>query len=1179
MNAITRSHYFQAIPIALLPLSTTTIALLSMPSAIAQITPDRSLGAEQSRLNPNVTIDGKTSNRIEGGARRGANLFHSFEQFNINEGQRLYFANPEGIRNIFSRITGGDRTNILGTLGVEGNANLFLLNPNGIFFGRNATLDIRGSFLATTANGVRFGNQGSFSTVNPDAPPLLTVNPNALFFTQTSGRIENQSVAPAGADLRGNPRFGLQVPDNRSLLLVGGEVTLDGGGLQVANGYISLAGMSGTGEINLDANGDRFSLNVPANLLGADVTLKNGAIASTNGEGGGRIQTWGRRIIVRDGSRMSANTLGRLPGEGITSNASEQIQAIGESATGQRSSISAETESSGNAGTIVLNAPILQILAGARVSTLTRGRGTGGDITVNAPDQILVSGFTRNRNSGSDLFAQAGRNATGNAGTLSIRTRSLTVDEGGQVAVSTNGRSNAGRLNITAEDVRVQGDPLSIIAANTNAAGIGTGNAGELVIQTRRLLVRDGAEISASTSGSGSAGRLQINATESVQVSNRSSNGSSSSIVAGTYGLLGKAGELQINTPVLRVFSGGEVATPSLGSGAGGRLTIQTNRFLISDGFVGASSLGTGLGGNVTVYARQELRLNGDNSNLLSQTRGAARAGNIVVRTPNLILQNGALIATNTNGDSNAGNIDIRSDRILMQRGASISTTSAGAGAAGRLHIAATDSIQMQGAGSIINSGAAGTGDAGNIRISTPFLSARNQARISSDTIGRGNAGQVFLNLGQLQLREGALISSGTANQGNGGTVRINAADSIQIIGGKDRNSRTSDTISNATSNTTSNGTPSGLFAETQGAGNAGDLVINTPSLVVAEGAQIRAGNQLRSSGRGGDLNITAEQIRVSGTATNRRFPSALFASTRGTGSAGNVQIRANQFIVENGARVSAEALNQGREAGSVLIDTTQLAVRNRGAITVSSRNGQAGNLQIRANVVHLNRGNLTAEIGQASGAEIRLQAVEQLLLENNSLISAQAFTNATGGNITVDVRDGFIVAMPNQNSDIIAIASQGRGGNIAITTQGIFGIDPQRAIPRNQTNDIDASSQFSQPGTVTITRPDVDPTQGLTELPSEPRAPQPLASCQASGGEGDRFITTGSGGLPIQPDEPLSQLESLDDLQLPDAWRRVEQREQLHSSTITEAEDWIVNSEGKVELVAERRSAFRCSL
>ena len=125
--------------------------------AIAQIIPDNSLGRESSRAVPD-TINNLPSDRITGGAIRGVNLFHSLREFSIPQGRGAYFENPTGIANIFTRVTGGSPSNILGTLGVLGNANLFLINPKGIVFGPNARLDVRGSFLAATADSIVFNN-------------------------------------------------------------------------------------------------------------------------------------------------------------------------------------------------------------------------------------------------------------------------------------------------------------------------------------------------------------------------------------------------------------------------------------------------------------------------------------------------------------------------------------------------------------------------------------------------------------------------------------------------------------------------------------------------------------------------------------------------------------------------------------------------------------------------------------------------------------------------------------------------------------------------------------------------------------------------------------------------------------------------------------------------------------
>jgi filamentous hemagglutinin family protein len=184
-----------------LPLSLACLAVFPL-SAPAQIVPDGSLGAEGSVVVPQV-INGLPSDQLEGGAVRGGNLFHSFGEFSVPDGRGAYFANPAGVANIFSRVTGGNISQILGTLGVLGNANLYFLNPNGIVFGPNARLDVRGSFLATTADSFQFPNGYAFSATNPDAPPLLTVNiPIGLNFRANPTKtIVNQGNLSTGQDL------------------------------------------------------------------------------------------------------------------------------------------------------------------------------------------------------------------------------------------------------------------------------------------------------------------------------------------------------------------------------------------------------------------------------------------------------------------------------------------------------------------------------------------------------------------------------------------------------------------------------------------------------------------------------------------------------------------------------------------------------------------------------------------------------------------------------------------------------------------------------------------------------------------------------------------------------------------------------------------------------------------
>jgi filamentous hemagglutinin family protein len=274
-------------------LAATSGVIFSGNSAIAQIVPDRTLGAENSAVTPNIDIKGVSSDRIDGGAIRGSGLFHSFQEFNIREARGAYFSNPPGIDNIFGRVTGSNASNIDGRLGVLGNANLFLLNPNGILFGPNASLDIPGSFLGSTANNLKFGDGKEFSAINPTAPPLLSVSvPLGVQF--------NQAQPSAIANFAN-----LSVGQNLSLF---GGTVVSTGQLSAPGGQITVAAVPGDSMVNLSASGQFLNIDTSSIATGegsslADLLLNNdaqfypGLTVNSNAQ----VEVAGSGLSVRDG--------------------------------------------------------------------------------------------------------------------------------------------------------------------------------------------------------------------------------------------------------------------------------------------------------------------------------------------------------------------------------------------------------------------------------------------------------------------------------------------------------------------------------------------------------------------------------------------------------------------------------------------------------------------------------------------------------------------------------------------------------------------------------------------------------------------------------------------------------------------------------------------------------------
>ena len=608
--------------------------------ALAQVTPDETLGTQNSVVTPNVSINGTLADRIDGGATRGANLFHSFEQFNIGEGQRVYFVNPVGIENILTRVTGTEPSALLGILGVDGRANLFFLNPNGIIFGEKGLLDVQGSFVATTANTIQFGNQGFFSGSTPEIPQLLTVNPSALFFNQ----IATQPITSHAH---------LQVPNGQSLLLLGGNVILNEGILKAGNGRVELGGLAGSGSVGLNVNGNELSLSFPDGVARADVSLTNQARVDASGEGGGFVQVQGERITLTDASAIVADTEGNQNGKGILIQASQfSIQ------DGSQVSASATEESQGDSGGITVNASELVEVIGTRI--IGQSGGTGGN---DRPSRLASD-------------AQG----AGKAENLVINTGRLVVRNGGRISASTIDTTGGGSLIINAsESVEVSGTSSqrqrpSSLTVQTR----GVGQAGSLILNTGQLMVRDGAEVSASTFGTGGGGDIIINTFLSVEVSGTvmTRNGESPSrIVAdtgrpldsqdvGTIVGTGKGGSLNITTGQLIIRDGAEVTVSSQGLGNAGSLTIEADSILLENQGSLRGETASGLGGNITLDV-QDLILMRDGSAIATTAANNGSGGNITLNAPFIVAvpsENSDIVANADQGFG--GRIDLTATGI-----------------------------------------------------------------------------------------------------------------------------------------------------------------------------------------------------------------------------------------------------------------------------------------------------------------------------------------------------------------------------------------------------------------------------------------------------------------------------------------------------------------------------------
>jgi filamentous hemagglutinin family protein len=519
--------------------------------AFAQIIPDTTLGSENSTVTSTDAVD-----QINGGATRGANLFHSFQEFSVKEGRAAVFTNPAGIENILTRVTGANPSNILGTLGVSGgNASLFLINPNGILFGANARLAVGGSFVATTANAIRLAN-GDFFSASPGEPlptALLNVNPNAFFFNQVATQpIINRSIAMG---------TGLEVPQGQSLLLVGGDIQLEGGQMQAPGGRVELGGVAGAGTVGLNVDSNNLGLSFPDDLARADVSLANGAEVNVSAGNTGSIAINAHNLNLEGESKLQAGIdsgLGSVDSRAgdIEINTTGAITLTGATSLTQRSSIanSVQPGAIGQGGNIRITAGSLSVTKGGEITTSTKGRGNAGSVIIDAREKVeFESGQGDGRNfASSRAYSRVEKGAEGKAGDIHITTGSLSVIDGAFLSASTNGTGNAGHVFIDARDTvefaGVGADGISS-GAYSQVLPNAMGQGGSVNIKTGSLFVKNGAQLNANTRGQGNAGGVNINARDAVSLDGVGSNNASSAVSSQVErGVEGNSGDINIKT-------------------------------------------------------------------------------------------------------------------------------------------------------------------------------------------------------------------------------------------------------------------------------------------------------------------------------------------------------------------------------------------------------------------------------------------------------------------------------------------------------------------------------------------------------------------------------------------------------------------------------------------------------
>ncbi|WP_446394809.1 two-partner secretion domain-containing protein [Coleofasciculus sp. E1-EBD-02] len=1135
----------------------------------------------------NAGIPSLVASNVEaGGVGNGGDINIQANSLSITDGAQVQAI----VRPAFNSFPAGQGN--AGNITVTASESIELIGAlaNGIF----------SSLLTQTESGTT-GNSGNLSITTG----RLTVRDGATVSTSVAGIgkggnltvTASDSVEVIGTVTTANGiRTSRLITQTEELGGNAGNLRLDTGRLLVQDGNLSTTTFSA---------GEGGNLSVTADLVEARGLFAGlGALAGSSGDAGDlAIDT--EKLIIQDGAAVSTLTLGEGQAGNLNVTARESVEVNGMSPDGQAVSfLSTETFSRANAGDLTISTRQLSIRDGAKVSASSFGAGDGGNLTVTASEFIELSGISPNGQTFSNLSASA--SGTGTGGNVNVSTGRLTVREGAAVSTLTAGKGDGGDIVVTASELV---EVIGIAPNNRAASGISTqanpgseGNAGDLTINTEQLIVRDGAQVVAGTHGRGDGGSLTVTASESVDLM-----GSSGLFTSTELAMGGDAGDLTINTERLIVRDGAQVSTSTSGRGNGGTLSINASELIqvIGEAANGRPSVlatgtkeeATGNAGNLNLDTSQLIIRDG--AGVLASTFGSGNGGTLSVNASELVQvigeaangqPSGLGTETHEEATGNAGNLNLDTSQLMIQDGGQVSTLTSSLGKGGDLTIEALDFVEVVGTtadGSIpsnLSAGSLSNSDSGDLRITTGRLLIRDGGQSTTGTSGAGKGGNLIVDASEF------VEVTGTGVRGNNSALSTlarsgstgDAGDLLQIDTGKliirNRGAVAASTfgtgaagglVINASESVSLNN-QARLWTNSRSVGRAGDMRITTPQLTLQENSQVSAAT-VSSQGGG---------ITLRGLDTLQVNNSFISASTE-TGTAGKLTVNAADSVQLTGeGGLSVEATNGGT-AGDLTVTTRELQVEEGAQVTVSSPQGQAGNLTIATDSIFLNQGTIFAETGISSaqgGANITLDDLNLLFLENESLISASALADANGGNVTID--STFIIALPptgTEGSDIIANAVQGNGGRVSVTTQGLFDIAfrPQRT----PLNDITVSSEFGLDGVFVENRPDIDPNRGLTELENNFVDAERLIdrSCNAGGAAlASSFIFTGRGGIPPSPldvlesDVIISEWVSLDEDTPTQTYPESVTPNSSQPRQIIEAQGWVKLANGQIMLVAE---------
>lgn len=1030
----------------------------------------------------------------------GRNLYHSFEYFDVADPWEAHFLrsiDPNDMipQNVIARITGLDPSDIGGVLDTSDlpGANLFLLNPAGLVFTEDSSLNLAGSLYASTADVLRFGAPAfdllTGDTARPaelaDVDPLqfgfLTDEPNSISVARRSGAGTNET---------------LRVATGGTFALVGGNITVAGNG----NNQVADIGATG-GTIAFASVASAMNVPVDVALLDPEnsavdslgtVLVTDAALLDVSGSPPGDVVIRGGRFEVRDGGLRAWND-GAAPAAGL----GVDIELAGVTVAGEIqglemrdfATISTLSFASGSAAGIRVVAPKVDLAdaAGFFATSITSASldGAGGDIEVRG-DEIRVA-------DGAVISSESFANEAGGSVTVKA-TSGLVVTDSGQIVARVgdpNGFFTTGP-DATGGSLTVHGDSVTVTNGGVVTSQVLAGLAGGALDVTAdsEVVVSALGQIS-SQIGPGAplgstAGNLTV-AAPRVSVTGMNTPQSAVSQIAAITEGPGTGGTLTVRAGEVEALDGGQLRTTTSGAGNSGEITITGLDAMVPLTSVRAAGVATAAG-MVTpagIFARSDASASGD-------------AGSLTIDgADSIVLENGGEVSVSSIGSGRAGDISILNARQVAVRGGGLLESQGDVDGSGNLRIDA-DTLEISGGGQASVS-TRGEGDAGGV-----VVNAREVAVTGSDGSAEsglfaqtifagstsGNAGDITLNVSErLTVADGARISVQSRGGGVAGDIEIRGAQAVNVTGGGEisaqvRNTRpaapgvdvTADVlIENVGRLDVSEGGT--ITAQTLGTGPGGTITVRNVDTVAITRGSVTALSDGQPPGAGaagrivfGEAGAPIGSLLVSG--------GTISTQTNADGAGGDIDVVASREVrLQDGTQLTARSTGS-EDAGNIDIDAGEqfIAVRN------SPLPGEAV---------------VSTKADNASGGTIAIRASKLIYLSDSRIETEVAVGGGNGGDFGTPVLPPPPGAAPStvapaelvvlNRSRIVASAVDQMGGNILVDgtflPSDVLRFDESQASLRDSV--LDATSETGTPGRIVITSPSSELAGQLVPLPS----------------------------------------------------------------------------------------------